>query len=211
MKFRERIKEDSGNGILILGIMLIIAGLLIGGMMLDLAKSYQLKASYINAAKKATQVGIMKQDTRGGLTQYAAAEAVKVYENITRPSIVKEEGFFSACKDQHGKQINPILTITFKEENQKGEDVVYTINRKDVKSTDTTLDILNKMSGTNKLPNYKHTGLELKVTETTPNVILPSAFKITKADDNNVSDIKCQKLNIKVGSSTFIGSNSQYE
>lgn len=201
-KFFKRIKEDNGNAILILGIALIIAGLLIGGMMLDISKSYQLKASYINAAKKATQAGIMKQNTSGGLTKYAAAETVRVYENISRPSTVKKDGPFSHCEGKDDVQIK----VVFKDENHSGEDVVFTIMRSQVTNDLESIMAAMTQSGHGVL-SAKHTGLEMQITESTPNVILPTAFSITKSDD----DMKCQELKIKVGATTFLGETDKYE
>lgn len=217
-KLYKRSKEDKGNGVLILGIMLIVSSLLIGGMMLDISKAYQLKATYVEAARKATQAGISEQSTDGGLTEYAAAEAVRVYETIARPSVMKD-GYFSSCsgkdtsspKEFSGGVIkNPIIEVTYKDSSFSGKDVIYRIKRSDVGKSDSKEQIYNKM---NKSGNLKpsHTGLEIRLTESTPNVILPAAFSITKADSDSISNISCQTLKIRAGANTFRGESGRYE
>lgn len=218
-KLYERSKEDKGNGVLILGIMLIVSGLLIGGMMLDISKAYQLKATYIEAAKKATQAGIREQYTTGGLSEYAAAETVRVYETIARPSVIGD-GYFSSCSGtdsgnnkEFGSGVikNPIIEVVYKDEHFNGEDIIYRIKRSDISKNDTKESIHNKMDKSGPPLSDKHTALEMRITESTPNVILPAAFSITKADSDSVANITCQTLKIREGASTFRGESGSYE
>lgn len=224
-KLYNRSKEDKGNGVLILGIMLIVSGLLIGGMMLDISKAYQLKATYVEAAKKATQAGIREQYSSGGLSEYAAAEAVRVYETVARPSVIND-GYFSSCDGvdsgnnkefSNGIIKNPIIEIVFKDESVRGKDVTYRIKRSDIpdvtkydKVEDTQEKILNRMDKSGFL-RPSHTALEMRITESTPNVILPAAFSITKAGSDSVANITCQTLKIREGASTFRGESGSYE
>lgn len=196
-----RIKKDDGNSIILLGIMLLVAGLLIGGMMLDISKAYQLKASYTDAAKKATQAAIRYQNTEGGLLPEAAAEAVRVYEYISKPEVVKG-GYFNKCKEVDDVEI----TITFKDEQFQTDNVVFRINRSQI--TENDVEKIYRNMRKSSLPNNNHTGLEIKVTESTPNVILPTAFRVTKGDETGVM---CQELDIKAGASSFFGETGKYE
>ena len=53
-KLKQKIKNDKGNAVVVLGLMLIVVSLAVGGMMLDISKAYQFKSSYVEAAKKST-------------------------------------------------------------------------------------------------------------------------------------------------------------
>ena len=77
-KIKDKTKNDDGNPMFVLGLMLIAVSLLVGGVMLDITKAYQFKTSYVEAAKKATQAGIRIQDSEGYLTSESIVETIRV-------------------------------------------------------------------------------------------------------------------------------------
>jgi len=209
-KVKGKISKDDGNAVIVLGIILIIAALLVGGMLLDISKAYQLKASYTESARKATQSGISQQNAGGYLKAEAAAEAVRVYETIARPASIKE-GYMSSCSSNR----NVLITITFMKEGFIPGSHVITINSNQVQDiSDPNLsrqNIINKMrvngqqmtaSHRRAIENSQYTGIEMVLEESTPNVILPGATTLSGLD---VDDLNCQKIGIKAGASQFIG------
>lgn len=209
-KFIKKSKEDKGNSVIVLGILLIMATLLVGGMLLDISKAYQMKSSYIDSARKATQAAIRHQNSEGFLKAEAAAEAILVYENVARPSVIKD-GYMTSCDDNR----NVVITIYFmKDEFTRGSHVV-TINSNQVNNSDTVDDIMGKMKINGAVASNqraaikakKYTGIEMELNETTPNVILPGATTIAGL---NADDLKCQTIGVKAGASQFVGKTDGY-
>lgn len=209
-KIIKKSKEDKGNSVIVLGILLIMATLLVGGMLLDISKAYQMKSSYIDSARKATQAAIRHQNSAGFLKAEAAAEAILVYENIARPSVIKD-GYMTSCDDNR----NVVITIYFMEDEFTRGSHVVTINSNQVNNTDTVDDIMGKMKINGAVASNqraaieakRYTGIEMELNETTPNVILPGAVTISGLDPN---DIKCQTIGVKAGASQFVGSTDEY-
>lgn len=209
---KKRMKEDSGNAVMVLGLILIIATLFVGGLLLDVTKAHQMKNSYVDSARKATQTAIRRQNTEGHLTIDAAGEAVYFYEKVARPSIIKD-GYMSSCDENRNVQIS----IYFMDDNFNRGSHVATINSNQVYSSDNYKSIANKMRVNGNplssqleldIQNAKYTGVEMELTETTPNVILPAAKKLS---DITGEDSKCQKLGVKSGASQLIGISGKYE
>lgn len=209
-KIIKKSKEDKGNSVIVLGILLIMATLLVGGMLLDISKAYQMKSSYIDSARKATQAAIRHQNSAGFLKAEAAAEAILVYENIARPSVIKD-GYMTSCDDNR----NVVITIYFMEDEFTRGSHVVTINSNQVNNSDTVDDIMGKMKINGAVASNqraaieakRYTGIEMELNETTPNVILPGAVTISGLDPN---DIKCQTIGVKAGASQFVGSTDEY-
>lgn len=209
---KKRMKEDSGNAVMVLGLILIIATLFVGGLLLDVTKAHQMKNSYVDSARKATQTAIRRQNTEGHLTIDAAGEAVYFYEKVARPSIIKD-GYMSSCDENRNVQIS----IYFMDDNFNRGSHVATISNNQVYNSDDYKSIANKMRVNGRplsrqleldIQNAKYTGVEMELTETTPNVILPTAKKLS---DITGEDSKCQKLGIKSGASQLIGISGRYE
>lgn len=210
-KIRKRSKEDKGNAIIMLGIMLIMALLLVGGMMLDLSKAYQLKSSYVDSARKATQAAIMEQTPDGYLRPEAAGKAIYVYENVARAAVINKEGFFSRCTDYGDDQIN--IRVTFMTENG-AEGHSFSIKRSNVDDTDDESSIMQKLGMTSSMKRAisgsKYESLKLEVTEGTENIILPGAFAISQADEEAQKNARCQQMEISAKANVFFGETDQY-
>ena len=210
-KIKKRLKEDNGNAIVILGIMLIMALMLVGGLLLDFSKAYQVKSSYIDAAKKATQAAVQEQTTKGYLKPEAAGEAVRVYEQVTRPAVINPDGYFSKCEDYGDQDV--VLSIDFIDES--GNKIhVGSIRRDQVGSAETAASITNKMMSTstkNHISGKNYIDVQLTLTEGTENVILPGAFKITQADSERAANMKCQKMDIAARANVFTGETGKYK
>lgn len=204
-KFIKKSKEDKGNSIIVLGILLIMATLLVGGMLLDISKAYQMKSSYIDSARKATQAAVRHQNSAGFLKAEAAAEAILVYENVARPSVIKD-GYMTSCDDNR----NVLITIYFMEDEFTRGSHVVTINSNQVNESDTVDDIMGKMKingAVAAIEAKRYTGIEMELNETTPNVILPGATTIAGL---NADDLKCQTIGVKAGASQFVGKTDEY-
>ena len=207
-KLKKRTKEDEGNAIIILGLMLIIALLIVGGLLLDVSKAYQIKSSYIDAARKATQAAVMEQSTTGHLKVEAAGALVKTYEHVTRPSVINKDGYFSKCEGYGEDKVR--LDIYMGKDDGSGRkdksEKVGEVYRNQIGENDSVSQIIGKIKwmGTMKsdIPSKRYTSIELVVTEGTQNVILPSAFKIAgnKGEDNFDS---CQKMTIGAKANIF--------
>lgn len=209
-KLKKRTKNDEGNAVIMLGLMLIMALLIVGGLLLDVSKAYQIKSSYIDAARKATQAAVMEQSTTGHLKVEAAGAVVRIYEHITRPSVINtdEKGYFSRCVDYDESDVT--LEIYMGKDDGSGKkdvsEKVGEIKRNQVGENDSDAQIVNKISWVgpikNDIPSKKYTSIELVVTEGTQNVILPSAFKIAgnKGEKNFDS---CQKMTIGAKANIF--------
>lgn len=203
-RIKKRSKEDDGNAVILLGIMLIMAILLVGGIMLDLSKAYQIKSSYVDSAKKATQTAIMKQNTDGYLKPESVGEVVRVYENIVRPSVINPDGYFAKCEDWDDDDVN--LSVYLKNEKTGHEMLAGSIRRSYVNDSDTAEQLTQKMSvNKNLVRSGKFTSIKLTVTEGTENVVLPGAFLITQSSKEEAANMKCQKLEIGARASIFLG------
>lgn len=209
----KRTKEDNGNAIIILGIMLLMVLMLVGGLLLDVSKAHQLKSSYVDAAKKATQAAVMEQDSRGYLKADAAAEAVRVYEKIIRPSIVNPEGDFSKCENYGDHDVE--LVVVFYKGDVRGDE--FTIKRSQVNSVSDTAEAEVQRGNIAELMepkisvarddiyNGKFDSIQLEVLEGTENTILPGAFALTQGDEESQANIKCQKMMIVGKANIFVG------
>lgn len=205
-KFKRKMNEDKGNSIIVLGLMLIMATLIVGGMLLDVTKAYQMKSSYVDSARKATQTAIRHQNTEGYLMAEAAGEAFYFYEKVARPSIINE-GYMSSCDTPR----NVKLSVYFMDENFERGSHVATINSNQITSSDTYKSITSKMKVNgnavtpvlrSQIENKEYKGVEMELTETTPNVILPGALTIAGLTKD---DMKCQQIGVKSGASQLIG------
>lgn len=209
----KRTKEDSGNEVVILGIMLLMVLMIVGGLLLDISKAYQLKSSYVDAAKKATQAAIMEQDSRGYLKADAAAEAVRVYEKIIRPSIVNPKGYFSKCED-YGDDDVVLRAVFYNEDDDRYE---FTIKRSQVNTVSDTAEsevqreniaelMEPKISvARDDIYNGKFDSIQLEVLEGTENTILPGAFALTQGDEESQANIKCQQMKVVGKANIFVG------
>ena len=200
-KLLKRIKKNEGNAIAILGIMLIVSVLMVGGLMLDISKAFQMKASYVDAALKATQSAVRIQTTEGYLRPTAAAEAIRVYEQITRPSVINE-GTLSKC----GTVRSVDIEVWFNKNSMEEPIFVGSINSTAVGEFDTMETIYSNMTkGPNILTiiNGDYTAVELRLTESTPNVILPGVFKTTGATQVEVDGIMCQYIGVNAAAKIF--------
>lgn len=210
----KNLNKDDGNAVIVLGIMLIIATLTVGAMLLDLSKAFQLKSAYNDAARKATQSAIRHQNTEGYLTAEAIGEAIRAYEVDTRPAVINDGNYMSACKGQEGK-------VEIKVRAMKDGFVIgqtYSINRDRIRSTDTAEDIINKIpqlsnrSNKDKFERDHYLGVEIELHESTPNVILPNAaLLIGDKTTANKTNIKCQLLGVKAGASQYIGKDNLHD
>lgn len=209
----KRTKEDSGNEVVILGIMLLMVLMIVGGLLLDISKAYQLKSSYVDAAKKATQAAIMEQDSRGYLKADAAAEAVRVYEKVIRPSIVNPKGYFSKCEDYGDDDV--VLRAVFYKGDVRGDE--FTIKRSQVNTVSDKDEVEVQRKNIAKLMGLDDEGLkksiyerefdsiQLEVIEGTENTILPGAFALTQGDEESQANIKCQQMKIVGKANIFVG------
>lgn len=215
-RIKQRSKEDKGNAVIILGLMLIMALLLVGGLLLDVSKAHQLKSSYIDSAKKATQTAIMEQTPDGYLKPTAAGAAILTYEKVNRPAIFGkendvDEGYFSRCEDYGDNEVK--LKATFVRDNgTSGHSFVIT--RAGASSYNTAGTLTSRLGITNSIGrdivNQKYTSIRLEVTEGTENVLLPGAFAITQADSETAVNMKCQQLDIAARANIFTGSTDEY-
>lgn len=207
----KKIKSDKGNSTFILGIMLIFVLLLVGGIMLDFSKAQSLKTAYIDAGRKATQAGIMEQDSRGYLKKSSVAKTLITYENLARPYSVKRDSYLSQCSNYGPSDVELLVTLS----NSSGsEPFKFKIKRNqiprvnaDLDESGTARDALRaaEKSLANSIPpideNDKFNKIQLNVTEGTENLVLPVGFKLTGGGDG----MKCQKLDIAVKATTFTG------
>lgn len=203
--FNRRKSSDKGNAVMVLGIMLIAACLMVGGIMLDLTKAYQIKSSYIDAAKKATQAGAMEQNTDGFLSPNSVGRAVYVYEKVARPAVINPNGYFAKCSNYPPEEVSLKITLRGK----KGDLVVATIPRTGVSGdykAITNAYVSDSMKGT--IQKNKYEEILLEVEEGTENVILPGAFRINQSKRAEVEDLKCQRLKIAARGNVFIGEKS---
>lgn len=201
-KLNRKRSNDQGNAVIVLGIMLIAACLMVGGIMLDLTKAYQIKSSYLDAAKKATQAGAMEQNTDGYLSPKSIGRTVYVYEKVARPSVINPDGFFAKCSNYPSEEVSLKITLRGK----KGDLVVATIPRTGVEGDYkqiTDAYVSDSMKATIQKNKYEEILLELE--EGTENVILPGAFRINQSKKAEVQDLKCQKMKIAARGNVFIG------
>lgn len=209
----KRRKEDNGNATIILGIMLLMVLMLVGGLLLDISKAHQLKSSYVDAAKKATQAAVMEQNSRGYLKADAAAEAIRVYEKIVRPSIVKPDGYFSKCKNYEDHDV--VLRAVFYKDNVRGNE--FTIKRSQVNSVsdkdeaEVQRENIAELMGLNDeglkttIYDNDYDSIQLEVIEGTENTILPGAFALTQGDEGSQANMKCQQMMIAGKANIFFG------
>lgn len=207
-KFKRRTKEDEGNAIIILGLMLIMALLLVGGLLLDVSKAYQIKSSYIDAARKATQAAVMEQTTTGHLKAESAGALIKTYEHVTRPSVINTSGYFSKCADYNEDDVELIVYMG-KDDGSGKKDTserVGSIKRNQVGTHDSISQITEKIFGGNKseIPAGQYTSIELVVVEGTQNVILPSALRIAgDRSEEKYNSMSCQMMTIGAKANIF--------
>ena len=212
-RIMKRTKEDKGNAVILLGIMLIMVLLLVGGLLLDVSKAYQLKSSYVDSARKATQAAIMEQTPDGYLKPEAAGQALYVYENVARAAVVKKGSYFSKCEDYGDSEIN--IKITFIESKAGSNDYPVTISRSQVFDSDGKVSLTSKLGLTGSVKrsiiNGKYESIRLDITEGTENVILPGAFAISQASDESKANAKCQKMAISAKANVFVGRTGQFD
>lgn len=211
-KITKRTKEDKGNAVIILGIMLIMASLLVGGIILDISNAYQLKHSYINAARKATQSGMRYQNSQGYLTGKAAAETIRVYENIARPAIMNKKTnpdeqpwSFSYCNESGEQGRNVELQITFSDSEINASPLTYSVFSKSIAGKDTVEAIAQSLGiRSETVEAGKYRNIKLMVTEATRNAILPGISRAT-AIGGGVGISKCQNMEIAARARQFVG------
>lgn len=205
-KLKRKVQEDNGNAVIVLGLILIIATLFVGGLLLDVTKAHQMKNSYTDSARKATQTAIRHQNTEGHLIAEAAGEAFYFYEKVARPDIIND-GYMSSCDDTRNIQ----LSVYFMDDDFERGSHVATINSNQIYNSDDFRSVTNKMRVNGhaltpairaQIQNEGYTGVEMELTESTPNVVMPGATTLSGLDGDNV---KCQKIGIKSGASQLIG------
>ena len=208
----KKIKSDKGNSTFILGIMLIFVLLLVGGIMLDFSKAQSLKTAYIDAGRKATQAGIMEQDSRGYLRKSSVAKTLITYENLARPYSIKRDGYLSKCSNYGPNDV--VLTVKVSGPSGSKD---FSIKRSQVQTVNAELDESGsardalraaEKSLANSVPissTDKFNKIQLNVTEGTENLVLPVGFKLTGGGDG----MKCQKLDIAVKATTFTGDKNE--
>lgn len=208
----KKIKSDKGNSTFILGIMLIFVLLLVGGIMLDFSKAQSLKTAYIDAGRKATQAGIMEQDSRGYLTKASVAKTIITYENLARPYSIKRDGYLSQCSNYGPNDVELLVKVSGLSAPKE-----FKIKRSQIPRVNATLDESGsardalraaEKSLANSFPisvNDKFNKIQLNVTEGTENLVLPVGFKLTGGGDG----MKCQKLDIAVKATTFTGDKDE--
>lgn len=209
----KKLKDDKGNAVMVLGIMLIIAVLAIGAMLLDISKAFQMKSAYNDAAQKAAQAAIMHTNQEGYLKAESIGEALNVYENIARPSTIKD-GYMSFCSNTSNSRDVEIKIKAMKEDFRLG--TTYTVKSSRIRSSDTADDIIRRELGFGSIgssarknfENQKYVGIEIEMKESTPNIILPNTAVISGYNDG--SNYKCQDLGVKAGASQYIGETGKY-
>lgn len=207
-RIRKRTKADNGDAVMVLGIMLILVTLVVGAMLLDITKAFQMKSSYIEAAQKATQSAIRYQNSEGHLEDKAVAEALRVYETISRPSVIKE-GSMSFCATNVKPTRNIPIAIILT--GGSSSDLLITVDSNKISSSDTVENILNKISyNPDDIKNGEYTGIEIQLTESTPNIILPSASRILTGGSDNGESIKCQNLGIRTKAEIYSGEDGKF-
>lgn len=206
-EFIKKAKKDNGNAVIVLGILLVMATLLVGGVLLDISKAYQMKSSYVDSARKATQTAIRHQNTEGFLKAEAAAEAIRMYENVARPSVIKD-GYMTSCDENR----NVSITVYYMKDGFTRGSHSVTINSNQISPGDTVDNIIHKLGLSNTVRRNielaKYTGVEMELNENTPNVILPGATTIAGLNGN---DLMCQVIGVKAGASQFMGETDLYE
>lgn len=201
-RLKSKLKKDNGNATIVLGIMLLASLILVGGLLMDVSKAYQLKSSYIDVAKKATQAAVMKQDSQGFLTPEAAGEAIYRYEEIKRETVMKKDSYFSKCSGKSDKDVEYI--IYFGRENSPAVEVDRITRDRVMNSTSQAITD-NLFTQSEKANFYRngYTTIKIELTESTENILLPVGFKFTQAKDSD--SIKCQEMGISAQADIFVG------
>lgn len=228
-KIIKRFKDDNGNPVYVLGIALLAATLMVGGMMLDITKAYQFKSAYTDSAKKATQAGIRIQNSRGHLTTSSIVETVRVYEIIARPSVMKvsDDAYFSRCGVQNsGSGAAPrnmkVVLGNIKENGSLTIGTTVTLDLDKVKkirddelkkSTPTSPQSMNNKireafasqidtsSFRKKVRDGQYNYIHIEIYESTPNTILPAALSVSGSDGESM---RCQTMGIQASASQYV-------
>lgn len=212
-KLKRRMKKDDGNAAIVLGILLITSLLVVGGLLLDISKAYQLKSSYVDAGKKATQAAVMKQDSEGHLLPEAAGEAILRYETIKDSSVIKKGSALSKCSTHGDRDV--IYKVYFKKEGNFVDRFIGEIPRYAVagKTAQGITDILLPNPEDQRLirAEGKYTSIRLDVTEATQNIILPGAFSMAQISKDKTQSMQCQLLDISTRANVFIGEDGKYD
>lgn len=216
-KLISRLKEDRGNSVIILGLIVIIALIVVGGTITDVSKAYQMKSSQTEAARKATQAGIRIQSSEGYLVEDSVLETVRVYNNITRPSVVNTDPNSSTKKSHFercgsGNDLAPrILRVWLSKsgrENDYYTEIIFDLDKVNVSSKSNGQPQISKGQKPAGLSGIGGSGFDtmnINIVESTPNAILPL--------DSTISGKKfsrCQRLPVKASASTFLGEDNKY-
>ena len=209
-KFNDRLKKDNANAVSILGLFLIIALIVVGGMILDLTKAYQLKASYIDSATKASQIAIRQQTSQGYLKPEALAVAVYEYETRTTTGNFKTANSKNGVIGKCGTGAR-IMSVYMSREKEKPV-FITSVNLNNITATDSIGSVMVKMNLStnaqkNAVLNGQYDKINIRVLERTTNLILPSATKVGVV---NPPLDKCQTIGVNSGAAIFIGSSGQY-
>ena len=219
-KIIKKMKKDNGDASFILGLMLILLLLLVGGILLDFSKAYQLKGAYVDSARKATQSAIMEQNSRGYLKETSIARAVITYENISRAYSVNRDGVLAKCPNYGDAQV--LLTVTLFD--KSGDQRKFSINRANVPRLNNAIDMspqqikqaekaVAEMIAPSLRQELKRSNgfrpieIQLDVVEGTQNLILPAALTLNGANGNGA---KCQMLTISEKATIFQGEKNQF-
>jgi hypothetical protein len=217
-KLKQKIKNDKGNAVVVLGLMLIVVSLAVGGMMLDISKAYQFKSSYVEAAKKSTQSAIRMQNTEGFLTYKSIAETIRVYELVARPSVMKPTASLSKCGNSRYMEVylgyadgngKAFKAGRFNMNDSRMESLrlgqLKNPNLYNVQSTMSTIESIYRLSSLrNQIEAGEFTSITLEMYEATPNFILPAVFSMY-ANDEEREGIMCQRLGVTATASQFVG------
>lgn len=84
-RFKERLKSNRGNAILIMGLAIFGLILLMAIFFVDVSKNIYISNNYTQMAQRATQTALKQQNSIGGLTPQAATAVINEYLEEREP------------------------------------------------------------------------------------------------------------------------------
>lgn len=115
---RRKINSDSGAGMTVFGIAILMLILLLGIFIVDVGKNIYIKNQYVLAAQRATQTAVKDQDIIGGLRLASANTVINEYKIQTGKAIDSGRGtlggsvYRGRCSEIKGKSY-PIMEIYY--------------------------------------------------------------------------------------------------
>lgn len=149
-KLKLQLKSDKGNAVLIMSLAIFGLILLIAMFMVDANKNVYMQNNYTQMAQRATQSGLTKQNSVGGLTSSAITSVVDEYLNERNPgrdpikmkscgpSTAKNQycqtnettSFRSTCSAHKDFKNYPIMKISFSDKPKpKANEWQYSVSR----------------------------------------------------------------------------------